>query len=101
MVCKDPEWTQLAQDGLVVGSWQSNNEAMDSTEGKGGGLLKFLDYRLLFHGNDYVVNNSAAPRGLRRSGGRHPRMLDNGTRWRRSSSTNGPNPMKEHLVARG
>jgi len=20
MVCKDPEWTQLAQDGLVVGS---------------------------------------------------------------------------------
>lgn len=64
-------------------------------------LLKFLDYRLLFHGNDYVVNNSAAPKGLQGSGGRHLRILDHDTRWRRAGAKNGLNPVKEHLVVRG
>lgn len=74
-------------------------------------LLKFPDYRLLFRGNNYVVinyvvynylvNNSAALNGLQGSGVRHPRILDHGTRWRRSGSKNGLNPVKEHLVARG
>jgi hypothetical protein len=64
-------------------------------------LIKFLDYRLLFHGNDNVVNNSAALKGLQGSGGRYPRILDHGTKWRRSGSKNGLNPVKEHLVFRG
>jgi len=42
--------------------------------------VKFLDYRLLFHGNDYVVNYSTDPEGVLGTGGRHPRILDHGTR---------------------
>jgi len=81
LVCKDPEWTHLAQDGPVVGSGKRSNEVLGSTgAGMGSVYVEFLDYRFLFHGNDYVVNYSAAPEGVLGTGGRHPRLLDHGAR---------------------
>jgi len=42
-MCKDPEWTQLPQDGPVVGSGKRSNKVSDST-GRGWGvfMLSFL-----------------------------------------------------------
>jgi hypothetical protein len=102
------KWCVRIQSGFnwlrTVRWWVLDNAAMKQwipQKEEGDCLLKFFDYRLLFHGNDYVVNNLAAPKGVLGSGGRHPRILYHGTRCRRSGSKNGLNPVKEHLVAKG
>ena len=102
------KWCARIRSGLsrlkTVRRWVLDNAATKfwiPEKGEGECLLKFLDYRLLFHGNEYVVNYSAAPKGVLGSGSRHPRILDHGTRWRRIGSKNGLNPVNEHLVPKG
>jgi hypothetical protein len=102
------KWCVKIRSGLIwlrtVRCWVLDKAAVKfwiPQEEEGQCLGQFLNYRLLFHRNYYVVNYSAAPKEVLGTGGGHPRILDHGTRWRRSGSKNDLNPVKEHLVAKG